>query len=385
LAREIDLPTLEKAIEAIHAAPQMFVIEFAGAGSQALTWLHSVGGSSRTILEATDRYTPASLIGSIGFEPEQFTSPEVAKAMATQAFFRACDLAKPGVSVAGLGCTATIATDRTKRGDHRCFIATCEANGITSYGLTLTKGLRTRRKEENVISLLILSAIAEVCGLRESPVFSLSDREQVTKAFEPCDLLDRLSVQELDWVVIAPNGQMTIGKTLPNLALLPGACDPLHEGQRQLARAAAEILGQEIYFELSLVNAGKGQIELELARRRLAQFAKFATVMVSRTPLYSQKAELFPHSVFVIGADKVKQLFQKRYYNNDPAEMDASFDTIRAASCRFLVGGRLQGNRFLTLKDLELPQEYRDIFEEIPAANFRVDISSTDIRQQDDC
>ena len=44
----------------IHAAPHMVVYEFAGAGSLALLWLHSVGGSSRTILEATDHYANAS-------------------------------------------------------------------------------------------------------------------------------------------------------------------------------------------------------------------------------------------------------------------------------------------------------------------------------------
>jgi hypothetical protein len=45
-------------LTAIHATPHMMTMNFAGAGAQALAWLHSVGGSSRTILEATDRYVP---------------------------------------------------------------------------------------------------------------------------------------------------------------------------------------------------------------------------------------------------------------------------------------------------------------------------------------
>ena len=105
------IPTdLENLIEAIHAAPQMMVIEFAGAGSQALAWLHGVGGSSRTILEATDRYASASLVRALDFEPKQFTSPQVARAMATLAYIRACELAAVNAAVAGVGCTATIAT-----------------------------------------------------------------------------------------------------------------------------------------------------------------------------------------------------------------------------------------------------------------------------------
>ena len=72
---------LKKLIEDIHASPQMVVLDFAGAGSQALAWLHGVGGSSRTILEATDCYASTSLIDLIGFEPEKFASLEVARAM----------------------------------------------------------------------------------------------------------------------------------------------------------------------------------------------------------------------------------------------------------------------------------------------------------------
>lgn len=46
--------TTHTLITAIHTAARPCVIEFAGAGSQALWWLHSVAGSSRTVLEATD-------------------------------------------------------------------------------------------------------------------------------------------------------------------------------------------------------------------------------------------------------------------------------------------------------------------------------------------
>jgi hypothetical protein len=49
----IDNTTLNQII-AIHQAARPTVMEYAGAGSQALWWLHSVAGSSRTILEASD-------------------------------------------------------------------------------------------------------------------------------------------------------------------------------------------------------------------------------------------------------------------------------------------------------------------------------------------
>jgi hypothetical protein len=97
---DITLAHVEQAITAIHAAPPMVVIEFAGAGAQALAWLHNVAGSSRTVLEATDRYAARSLVNLIGFEPDQFTSPQVARAMATKAYIRARQLARPDTPVA---------------------------------------------------------------------------------------------------------------------------------------------------------------------------------------------------------------------------------------------------------------------------------------------
>ncbi len=126
---EAGLPDWEKLVAAIHAAPPQAVIHFAGAGSQALAWLHGLGGSSRTVLEATDCYSAASLREVVGFEPPHFTTEAVARALANRAFLRACHLTEPGTPVAGVGCTATIATDRAKRGEHRAHVAVSNAAG----------------------------------------------------------------------------------------------------------------------------------------------------------------------------------------------------------------------------------------------------------------
>lgn len=375
---DITLADVEKPIEAIHAAPPMVVIEFAGAGVQALAWLHSVAGSSRTILEATDHYVAASLISCIGYQPEQFTSPEVARAMATKAYIRARELAEPGTSVAGIGSTATIATDRTKRGDHRCCVAVCDSHGVTSYALTLTKGLRNRHQEENLVSLLILRAIADVCGLSNLPQLALVGSETLVKHAEKLDWIARLLAGDVNWVMVAPDGQMTAGETLPGVALLSGSFNPLHVGHERMAQEATVMLGQPVYYELPLVNAEKAPLNTTEARRRLTQFAGWATVLLSRAPLFSQKAKIFPQTVFVLGVDTVERLIQPRFYHNSSEEMLAAFQSIRAAGCRFLVAARLHGDNFLTLTDLQLPAGFRGLFEEIP--DFRVDISSTEIR-----
>ena len=177
-------PELTDLLTAIHATPHRMTLDFAGAGVQALAWLHSVGGSSRTVLEATDRYTPASLIEGVGFTPERFTSRRVALALAKNAHARAQHLI-PEPPLFGVGCTATIATDRTKRGEHRCAAAVQDALGAVTYALTLTKGARERTEEETLVSLIILQAVAEACGLLHFPALPLLEGERLEQGYAP--------------------------------------------------------------------------------------------------------------------------------------------------------------------------------------------------------
>lgn len=372
---------MQKLIEAIHHTPHMVVFEFAGAGAQALAWLHSVGGSSRTVLEATDRYAAASLIENIGFEPEQFASRRVAEIMATKAYLRADHLARPNTPVVGVSCTAAIVTDRLKRGEHSGYVATYDGKRMTSYNLLLSKGARTRLEEEELISLLVIRAVAEICGLEALPPLPLIKGEQVEKQVEPLDLLDQLMRQLIEWVLVEPDGRMRSSQLPAAMALLSGSFNPLHEGHRQMAEVASRIVSRDLYFELPVVNADKAPLKPDETRRRLAQFAGLAPVILSRAPLFSQKALLFPHTIFVLGVDTAERLIQPRFYDHDPGQMLASFEQIRLAGCRFLVAGRLKDDQFFTLQDLSLPAGYHELFIEMPEAAFRLDVSSTALRQ----
>ena len=371
---------LHDILSAVHATPHLGVILFAGAGSQALTWLHSVGGSSRTLLEATDHYAATSLVQVLGFEPERYTSLSVAEALAERAYARALDLA-PDAPTFGLGCTASIATDRVKRGEHRAFVAMKDGFGVTSYALTLTKGERTRQEEEDLVSRLMLYAVAQACGLQGAPELAA----QVEPHFKPARELQALMAGEAPWVMVNPDGRLRVGEgeRLANIALLSGSFNPLHRGHKKLAKAAAEHLGQSVYFELPLVNADKAPIDLPEARRRAAQFAAYAPLTLTRTPLFGQKADLFPGSVFVIGADTAARLVEPRFYGGE-AGMEEALEGLAAAGCRFLVAGRRQGAKgeFLNLHGIAIPHAYRELFEALPEETFRQDISSSRLRAE---
>jgi hypothetical protein len=168
-------------VEAIHASPVRTVLAVTGAGSQALAWLLGVGGASRTVLEATIPYARTAFVDYAGRAPGEFASPEAASALAGKALERARSLAEDGTTVVGIGCAATIATDRLKRGEHRAFVSCAGVEGVTAYALQIEKGARDRAGEEALVSRLILNVLAEASGVEKRLALDLRLREQLSE------------------------------------------------------------------------------------------------------------------------------------------------------------------------------------------------------------
>jgi hypothetical protein len=158
-------------VEAIHASPSRTVLAVSGAGSQALAWLLGVGGASRTVLEATVPYAQSSFVAYTGSAPGEFASLEAARALAAASLERARALTAgdtSGAPLLGVGCAATIATDRLKRGEHRAYVAVTSSAGTRGYALNLEKGARERASEEDLVSRLVLRALALASGVDAS-------------------------------------------------------------------------------------------------------------------------------------------------------------------------------------------------------------------------
>ena len=372
-------PDLQTAIAQIHDSAHKLVLEFAGAGSLALFWLHAVPGSSRTILEATDRYASASLSELLGQAPEQFVARETAAAMASAAYRRANRLADPGTAVLGVGCTAAIATDRARRGEDRGWVAVRDRAGVSTYGLTIVKGARDRLGEESAVSQLIVRAVALACGVAAEVRVATLPEERIEAAREPLDdPIARLLVGTARTVTVAPDGGMAADQPARG-AILSGSFNPLHAGHERLLEAAARATGLPPIFELPVLNADKAPLSYAELERRLAQFRWRYTVVLAREALFVRKAQLYPGSVFVVGHDTAARIVDPRYYDGE-AGRDAALADIRARGCSFLVAGRLDDGVFRTLRDIAVPPRFADLFAELPEAAFRVDLSSTEIR-----
>src|SRR5437870_9427160 len=119
----IDMEPLKAIVERVHAFGRRVVLAVTGGGSGVIAELLRVPGGSRTLVEAIVPYGPDALIDFLGREPEQACSTETAIALARRALARASRRSGPGARLVGVGVTASLVTDRPKRGEHRCHIA----------------------------------------------------------------------------------------------------------------------------------------------------------------------------------------------------------------------------------------------------------------------
>lgn len=378
-------------VQRIHDSPELAVVALAGAGTQALAWILGVSGASRTLLEATVPYAGKSMIELVGREPSQFVSEETAREMARCCYERALELRDGDEPVVGLACTATIATDRPKRGQHRCHVATWDEGGVECLTLVMAKGERDRAGEEDVSSRLVLVALAGASGIDSlqdlSDSLGLQDSELVQAVYydHPGSLGRLLNSIELDEagkytrLVVEPDGSMYEGAPVHG-AILAGSFSPLHDGHRLLASVAAETLGEPVTFELSVINVDKPPLRGREVLRRIREFRDAGRVVLTKAPTFLEKAELLPGCTFVIGFDTAVRLVHPRYYGDDTAAMLHALSRIRDLDCRFLVAGRADGDTFRTLDDVPVPPEFAALLEAIPESRFRKDISSTELR-----
>jgi hypothetical protein len=418
-----------KSVEDIHTAAPRVVIVVTGGGSSAISELLSVPGGSRTLLEAVVPYSEEAFAEWLGRSPEHFCAEETALSMAAVARDRACNLLLKRAKDAereqmesnslpssifsvfdhaiGVACTASLVSDRPKKGEHRCYVATQAGAATASYSLVLEKGARDRAGEEHLAGTLILFTLARAIGLDDLPALDLRPGESLIEHLANADpiLIKLLEGQrKIVWSLpdvlaespseVEKRGSKTTDQTLargsslhpsipfphsPPAGILCGSFHPLHFGHRQLREVAERILKGPVYYEMSIRNVDKPPLDfLSIARRR-AQFTDVPLALTA-APTFAEKSAALPGVVFVVGVDTAERIVQPKYYGGSASATREALERIRAAGCRFLVAGRKDGERFETLADVQVPTEFADMFAAIPADEFRADVSSTQIR-----
>jgi len=388
---------------------------------QAPSWLLSVPGASRTVLECRVPYSTTALndilnsnngISCSSAPIQSAASVSTAEALAQAAYRQAATLSPFGTPIIGAAATCALATDRDRRGDHRAFVSIHTGSTTRTYTLQLVKGSRSRLEEDSLASKLILDAIAATVGATDLTVeakfaaeglLGPGDVLEAAPAGDPsfsdrAHLLQNMINGKYRTLEFSGSGGMAIvNAPRPGRIYLPGSFNPLHAGHQDLLSAACRVAGvapSHGAFELAISNADKGLLSLPEIERRVAQFiAAQLPVVVTQAPLFTQKADLFPKSKFVVGYDTAARLVQEKYYGSETA-MLLQFAKLAHQGCGFLVAGRKEGGtgvdklrataRFLSLSELAIPEVLQrgSLFEEIPESEFRMDISSTELRER---
>jgi nicotinic acid mononucleotide adenylyltransferase len=433
---------------------KQIVLNTTGVGSQCVSWLLGVSGASSTILEANIPYSMSAT--DMLMHPQtnhSYVSASTALHLSKRAYLRALELQTYNTfdstvrnyvlntmeGVVGVACTGTIKTNRPKMGDHKAHISVYHKHGYQTYDIVLEKDKRDREGEENLVSLLILNAIADCC-LDASDSNTTELKKFIAETLTSVEEVKHELVANFDNVFNSSffNGDDQIALYVPSISaelsqvdstalfqkslassngqsvlklVYPGSFNPLHKGHAQLVVAANTILARHYperkivtIFELSVDNVDKDPLSESTVRHRLEQFSQDnhetqllkqslnfdnVCVAITRAPLFLKKAELIPGSVFLVGIDTAMRLVDPKYYNDSQEQMIQALITFKSLNCKFLVAGRLNqkdpnDHTFITLKDIDMSQliGFKDLFIEIPSDEFRVDISSSQLRKQ---
>ncbi len=369
------LPSPEQLVQQVHDSPTQLVMAITGGGSRAVADLLEVPGGSRTLLEAIIPYSAPAMVELLGGMPDEFCSAAAARAMAMAAFRRALRCAPADAAVAGVSCTASLATDRPKRGPHRAHLAMQTVTTTAAWRLVLHKDRRSRAEEERLVGRLLLNVIAESCNVSERLKLELLEGENVeaSRVDAPREWQDLLLGRSETVRITAQEGHPPL--------VMPGAFNPLHAGHRRMLEVAQEITGHPPALELSIINVDKPPLDYVEIQRRLAQFPAEQPVYLTRAATFEEKSRLFPTATFIVGVDTLRRVVSPQYYGGDERACRLATERIAARGCRFLVFGRDLGVGFVRLADLDLPQEVQSLCREVPPHVFREDVSSTELRK----
>ncbi|WP_145249063.1 nucleotidyl transferase family protein [Aeoliella mucimassa] len=361
-------------IQAIHASPMRAVIAMTGGGSSAIGELLTVPGGSQTVLDAQVPYSLAALSEWLGAEPEQACCERTARAMAMAAFMRARKLDDSDAAIAGVAVTASLATDRPKRGEHRIHVAYQTRSTTCALSLVLAKGARTREQEETLTARLVLHALAEAAGLRSRMELELLSNEKVTR---------RQVDGQQDWQKLLSGevpfvSSQSRGAT-DTIAIYPGAFNPLHAGHVEIAALAEEILDCHLLYELSIANVDKPPLDYVEIESRAVQF-EGKPLLLTSAATFVEKAKLFPNTTFVVGADTIARIGDARYYGGSIRQRDMAIAELAELGAKFLVFGRQISGEYQSLKTLGLPRSLVQISTAVAESTFRKDLSSSELR-----
>eukprot|EP00040_Diaphanoeca_grandis_P017368 m.90412 g.90412 ORF g.90412 m.90412 type:complete len:282 (-) comp26395_c0_seq1:41-886(-) len=203
--------------------------------------------------------------------------------------------------------------------------------------------------------------------------------------------VDALLAQQLECLLITCDQKRTIlNATCAGDAIVSGSFNPLHKGHVEMAHAAQTALSTRVVFEMSVSNADKGNLDRQEIFQRISQFNEEIgfDLLLTRAPYFVHKATVVPNAKFVVGFDTACRIVDPKYYNGSQAGVTHMLSQLKTLGTTIVVVGRVEDpasgtGKFLTLVDVpNIPERFADLFVGLTEEEFRVDLSSSQLRNQ---
>ena len=359
-------------IQKIHSSPFRFVLVSSGGGTNAISEILKVAGASESVLEAYVPYAKESLDYYLLKQPDHYCSLDATLSMAAKAYSAAKKIA-PGTNpknLLGVAVTASLATNYSKKGEHKFFIAIQTYKYSSSFSYSFVKGEFTREEEEQVVTDHISKAIAQSCEVQNH------------KISENSSLKIKTVEAEKNWVKLVDSKIDFVSSShrIPEL-IFPGSFNPFHSGHNSMSELAEKKTGLGLAYEICIQNADKPPLSYHEIEKTLNQFNHGHEWVLTKAGKFTDKAALFPNSVFIIGADTLTRILDEKFYLNRQ-DMLNQLDLFNSHNINFLVFGRKIKNNFIDLDSVTIPEHIDKRFSGFGEEIFRDDISSTLIRKE---
>ena len=357
-------------IKKIHDSSYRFVIVSSGGGTNAISEILKVPGASNSVLEAYVPYAKESLDHYLLRQPDHYCSLDTTLSMAAKAYSAAkkIDPKTHPKKLLGIAVTASLATNYSKKGDHKFFIAIQTHKYSLSFSYSFIKGELSRDEEEKIVTQHIIYALSEACDVSKFPEKSPNLIIEKTHA-------------EKSWVKLVNNKIDFISSSnrTPEL-IFPGSFNPFHSGHSEMSALAEKRTGLSPAYEICIQNADKPPLSYHEIKRTLLQFSQTYEWVLTKAGKFTDKAQLFPNSVFIIGADTLTRMLDEKFYLNRKDMLD-ELDLFNSHNINFLVFGRKIKKNFIGLDSVSIPEHIKNRFTGFGEDIFRDDISSSIIRK----
>ena len=357
----------------IHESKYKITYVSSGGGTNAISSLLRVPGASNTILETYVPYSKKSMDLFLNKKPDHYCSLNTCLSMSANAYKKSIQIEPETKTkyLIGIAVTASLATTYKKIGDHKFFIVMQTDSYTKTISCVLEKNTRTREEEEELITEYVLSLIAETCSIKKE--FPQHQEKVEIETITAEKSWRKLLNNEINYV--------SSDKAIPEL-IFPGSFNPLHDGHLKMREMAEKRTGMRATFEICARNADKPPLTFYEIKRTLDQFDDNDSWVMTSAGRFSEKAEMFPNSVFIIGADTFMRVFDEKFYLNKK-DMLNHVERFNDHNIHFLVFGRMVQDKFISLRDIVIPESIKHRCTGFDEASFRDDISSTKLRLED--